>query len=111
MNEDGEEEEEAKVSLMDVFKFPAQFWLVTIICVLFYASVFPFVAIALPYYQSVFGLSPAEAAALNSIIYIMSAPLGKPFDIIFSSIIFQRLFSVLSSISSVSTRLGSSSQM
>lgn len=77
LNEDGEEEEEAKVSLMDVFKFPAQFWLVTVICVLFYASVFPFVAIALPYYQSVFGLSPTEAAALNSIIYIMSAPLGN----------------------------------
>ncbi|CBY19241.1 unnamed protein product [Oikopleura dioica] len=73
---------EAKISLMDVFKFPAQFWLVTIICVLFYASVFPFVAIALPYYQSVFGLSPTEAAALNSIIYIMSAPLAPTFGLI-----------------------------
>lgn len=80
--EDGEQKEEEKISLRDVLKFPLQFWLVTIICVLFYASVFPFVAIALPYYQSVFGLSPAEAAALNSIIYIMSAPLAPIFGLI-----------------------------
>ena len=87
--------EEAKISLRDVVNFPLSFWFVTIICVLYYACVFPFVAIALPYFQSHFGLSKSEAAALNSVIYIMSAPLAPVFGFLIDIVGFNASFVLL----------------
>lgn len=65
------------------------------ICVLYYAAVFPFVAIAKPYFESEFGLSPTEAALLNSIIYIMSAPLSPCFGLLIDFVGFNASFIVL----------------
>ena len=91
--EDGEEQ--PKISLKDVLHFPLSFWLVTAICVLYYACVFPFVAIALPYFMSHFGLSKSEAAALNSLIYIMSAPLAPCFGLLIDVVGFNACFVLL----------------
>ena len=79
----------------DVLSFPLSFWFVTAICVLYYACVFPFVAIALPYFQSHFGLSKSEAAALNSVIYIMSAPLAPIMGLIIDLVGFNASFVLL----------------
>ena len=38
INENEEDEEEKKIQLTDVLQFPLQFWLVTLICVLFYST-------------------------------------------------------------------------
>ena len=89
------EDEEAKIQLTDILHFPIQFWLVTLICVLYYSAVFPFVAIAKPYFESEFGLSPSEAALLNSIIYIMSAPLSPCFGLLIDFVGFNASFIVL----------------
>ena len=80
------------MQMRDVLTFKLQFWTVTCICVFFYASVFPFVAIALPYFQSHFGLSKTEAALLNSMIYIMSAPLAPIFGLIIDIVGFNAMF-------------------
>merc|ERR1712136_337085 len=88
-------EESPKISLKDVLSFPLSFWFVTAICVLYYACVFPFVAIALPYFQSHFGLSKSEAAALNSVIYIMSAPLAPIMGLIIDLVGFNASFVLL----------------
>ena len=81
--------------MLDVLSFPLSFWFVTAICVLYYACVFPFVAIALPYFQSHFGLSKSEAAALNSVIYIMSAPLAPIMGLIIDLVGFNASFVLL----------------
>lgn len=37
--------EDKVVRLRDIKDFPAQFWLVTVICVAYYVAIFPFIAL------------------------------------------------------------------
>ena len=57
--------------------------------------VFPFVSIAKPYFESVFGLSESQASVINSIIYFMSAPLSPCFGLLIDSVGFNATFIVI----------------
>ncbi|KAG7235030.1 hypothetical protein INR49_003395 [Caranx melampygus] len=62
------------IKLTDVKDFPLSLWLIFIICVGYYVAIFPFIGLAQVFFIEKFNFSPAEARAVNSIVYIISAP-------------------------------------
>ncbi|EDV21302.1 uncharacterized protein TRIADDRAFT_30594 [Trichoplax adhaerens] len=71
-----------KVSLLDVKDFSLQIWLMFIICVAYYVTVFPFISLGLVFFEERFGLDPAAASAVNSIVYLLSAFMSPIFGIL-----------------------------
>ncbi|KAJ0022022.1 hypothetical protein NQD34_009512 [Periophthalmus magnuspinnatus] len=62
------------IKLTDVKDFPACLWLIFIICVGYYVAIFPFIGLGQVFFIEKFNFSPANARAVNSIVYIISAP-------------------------------------
>lgn len=62
------------IKLTDVKDFPFSLWLIFIICVAYYAAVFPFIGLGQVFFIEKFNFSPTQARAVNSIVYIISAP-------------------------------------
>ncbi|KAI3354217.1 hypothetical protein L3Q82_018751 [Scortum barcoo] len=62
------------IKLTDVKDFPLSLWLIFIICVGYYVAIFPFIGLGQVFFIEKFNFSPAEARAVNSIVYIISAP-------------------------------------
>ncbi|XP_030599305.1 lysosomal dipeptide transporter MFSD1 isoform X2 [Archocentrus centrarchus] len=62
------------IKITDVKDFSAALWLIFIICVGYYVAVFPFIGLGQVFFIEKFSFSPAEARAVNSIVYIISAP-------------------------------------
>ena len=54
-----------QIQIKDVTKFPVTFWLITVICVAFYVTIFPFISVAQVFFQKKFGFSQNEAAFLQ----------------------------------------------
>lgn len=65
-----------KMSLKDATNFKSEFWMLTIICVSFYVTIFPFIAIGSKFFQTKWGFDTTEANAADSIVYVMSAVLS-----------------------------------
>ena len=61
------------IKITDVRFFPVSFWLICIICVMYYAAVFPFVAVGKIFFMGKFAMSDSSASLLNSIVYLISA--------------------------------------
>ncbi len=51
-----------EIKLTDALKFPLSLWLVFIICVCFYCSIFPFISLGKVFFISKFDFSPASAS-------------------------------------------------
>lgn len=66
------EEEVKKIEIRDIFQFPAPIWLICVICVTYYVAIFPFISLGLVFFRRKYGLDPSEAAAINSMIFIVS---------------------------------------
>jgi MFS family permease len=66
----GQAGETDKLQFSGLFKFNRSFWFITLLCVTFYASIFPFRKFAPLFYQDVYGVSNALAGKLNSILPI-----------------------------------------
>ncbi|XP_030237357.1 lysosomal dipeptide transporter MFSD1 [Gadus morhua] len=62
------------IKLTDVKDFPLSLWLIFIICVGYYVAIFPFIGLGQVFFIEKFNFSPAEARAINSVVYIISAP-------------------------------------
>lgn len=62
-----------QIRLTDVKYFPLSFWLISVICVAYYVAVFPFVGLGLVFFEMKFDMSPTQANAVNSLVYIISA--------------------------------------
>uniref|UniRef100_A0A7N8X458 Lysosomal dipeptide transporter MFSD1 n=1 Tax=Mastacembelus armatus TaxID=205130 RepID=A0A7N8X458_9TELE len=62
------------IKLTDVKDFPFPLWLIFIVCVGYYVAIFPFIGLGQVFFIEKFNFSPAEARAVNSIVYIISAP-------------------------------------
>ncbi|KAL2095944.1 hypothetical protein ACEWY4_008092 [Coilia grayii] len=62
------------IKLTDVKDFPLQLWLIFLICVSYYVAIFPFIGLGQVFFIEKFDFSPAQARAVNSIVYIISAP-------------------------------------
>ncbi|XP_046732014.1 major facilitator superfamily domain-containing protein 1 isoform X2 [Silurus meridionalis] len=62
------------IKLKDVKHFPVQLWMIFIICVGYYVAIFPFIGLGQVFFIEKFNFSPPQARAINSIVYIISAP-------------------------------------
>ncbi|XP_015216457.1 lysosomal dipeptide transporter MFSD1 isoform X1 [Lepisosteus oculatus] len=62
------------IKLTDVKDFSLSLWLIFLICVGYYVAVFPFIGLGQVFFIEKFNFSPAQARAINSIVYIISAP-------------------------------------
>ncbi|CAG9813926.1 unnamed protein product, partial [Phaedon cochleariae] len=60
------------VKLTDVKDFKPTFWLVCVICVLYYCAIFPFITIAKGFFHERFHKSNEDANTISSIVYIIS---------------------------------------
>ena len=90
--------ESKKINLSDVFHFPLQFWIVAAFAMIYYTTIQsgiygphrprvagrvllnfqflnpatkPFVAVAKPYFKTIYGLSDTESSLIDSFIYII----------------------------------------
>jgi len=68
-----EKKSEEVIKISDIKTFPMSFWLVCLVCVAFYVTIFPFIALAIVYYQDKYNVSASSAATINSIVYLISA--------------------------------------
>ena len=66
-------EEEEKIHITDVKNFRANFWILSIICVMYYLTVFPFVGLAQVFFKRKYGLSDDDANSVNSWVYLIAA--------------------------------------
>ena len=55
--------------MKEILFFPLSFWLLCIICVLYYAAVFPFYSVASDYFQDNFKYSAAKASSTAGWLY------------------------------------------
>ncbi|RXM31367.1 hypothetical protein EOD39_7090 [Acipenser ruthenus] len=62
------------IKLTDVKDFSISLWLIFIICVCYYVAVFPFIGLGQVFFIEKFNFSPEQARAINSVVYIISAP-------------------------------------
>ncbi|XP_064009008.1 major facilitator superfamily domain-containing protein 1-like isoform X3 [Pogoniulus pusillus] len=82
------------IKLTDVKDFSLSLWLIFVICVCYYAAVFPFTGLGnvlsanvcwlgyRVFFIEKFNFSPQEASAINSIVYIISAPMSPVFGLL-----------------------------
>jgi nitrate/nitrite transporter NarK len=75
-----------KIVVRDIFKFPASFWYVSLLCLAFYSLVFPFVAFSSMFLQKKFGLSPGQAGFYGSFVYIATAVITPLFGLVLDRI-------------------------
>ncbi|XP_056329392.1 major facilitator superfamily domain-containing protein 1 isoform X1 [Danio aesculapii] len=62
------------IKLTDVKDFSVSLWLIFIICVAYYVAIFPFIGLGQVFFIEKFGFTPVQARAINSVVYIISAP-------------------------------------
>lgn len=60
-------------SVQDATNFESEFWMLTIICVCFYLTIFPITAIGSQFFQTKWGYSTTRAGAADSVMYVMPA--------------------------------------
>lgn len=76
---EGAPEDQPTIKFKDVLHFPLSFWLISIICVAYYVTVFPYISLGLVFYERKYGLPSASADAINSVTYILSAAVSPFF--------------------------------
>ncbi len=64
----GERAPPDELKLSQIFRFPRTYWTIVALCVVFYATVFPFRGFAINYFQQAHGLDRARAGALSSLL-------------------------------------------
>ncbi|XP_065070271.1 major facilitator superfamily domain-containing protein 1-like [Rhopilema esculentum] len=66
------------IRLKDIKEFPFSCWLIFIICVMYYVSVFSFIDLGLVFFMSKYGFTHSQASVCNSLVYLISAA-ASPF--------------------------------
>uniref|UniRef100_A0A8D2J163 Lysosomal dipeptide transporter MFSD1 n=1 Tax=Varanus komodoensis TaxID=61221 RepID=A0A8D2J163_VARKO len=70
------------IKLTDVKDFSLSLWLIFIICVCYYVAIFPFIGLGKVFFIEKFKFSSQEASAINSIVYVISAPMSPVFGLL-----------------------------
>ncbi|KAL6081180.1 hypothetical protein STEG23_012152 [Scotinomys teguina] len=70
------------IKLTDIKDFSLPLWLVFLICVCYYVAVFPFIGLGKVFFIEKFGFSSQSASAINSVVYIISAPMSPVFGLL-----------------------------
>ncbi|XP_055546057.1 major facilitator superfamily domain-containing protein 1-like isoform X2 [Wyeomyia smithii] len=79
-NENPPNGEVAKLS--DIKTFRITFWMVTVICVAYYVTIFPFIALGKVFFMRKFDYSPEDANTVNSIVYIVAGVASPLFGLV-----------------------------
>lgn len=91
--------EENATSIKDAAKFKSEFWMLALICVAFYLTIFPFISIASKFFQTKWNYDSSKADAAASAVYIMSAVLspfiGLAVDKLGRNLVFLLVASIL----------------
>lgn len=66
-------EQVLRISVKDIIHFPAGIWLICVVCVSYYVTIFPLVSLGLVFFKRRFYLSVQAASVVNSMIYLVSA--------------------------------------
>ncbi|XP_030837710.1 major facilitator superfamily domain-containing protein 1 isoform X1 [Strongylocentrotus purpuratus] len=66
------------IKLTDIKDFPLTLWLIFLVCVFYYVSIFPFIGLGIVFFEDKFDLSPTQANLVNSLVYFISAA-ASPF--------------------------------
>lgn len=61
-----------KFSLKDVLRLPKPFWIISLLCVVFYSAIFPFTAFSTDFFVEHFKMPNQEAARLTGLIILIS---------------------------------------
>lgn len=61
------------IKFKDIRDFNSSFWYLTMICVLYYICIFPFVSLGTVFFRRKYNFDPASANGVDSIIYTISA--------------------------------------
>ncbi|XP_072474723.1 lysosomal dipeptide transporter MFSD1 isoform X2 [Notamacropus eugenii] len=69
------------IKLTDMKDFSLSLWLIFVICACYYVAVFPFIGLGKVFFMGKFKVSEQEASAINSIVYVISAPLSPIFGL------------------------------
>ncbi|XP_015686540.2 major facilitator superfamily domain-containing protein 1-like, partial [Protobothrops mucrosquamatus] len=70
------------IKITDVKDFSLSLWLIFLICVCYYVAVFPFIGLGKVFFIEKFKFSSQAASAINSIVYVISAPMSPIFGIL-----------------------------
>jgi len=62
------------IRLADIRAFPAAFWLLSVACLAYYGSLFPFISLAQDFFMAQFGFTSQQANNITSMVYLVSAP-------------------------------------
>ena len=57
-----------RISLWDIKDFPLRLWLIFAVCVAYYVTIFPFIALAVLFLMDKYGYEAKEANLINSLV-------------------------------------------
>lgn len=75
-------EEQPVMKPMDIFGFPPIFWLLSVICLAYYAAIFPFISLGQVFFMKKFQYDKANANMINGLIYLLSGPASPALGIL-----------------------------
>jgi MFS family permease len=73
----GDEAQQDKIVLSEIFSFNASFWYISLLCLLFYSAIFPFQTFAVKFFIEHHGVT-REAAGFTSSIITLASMIGTP---------------------------------
>ena len=88
----GERAPPDELKLSQIFRFPRTYWTIVALCVVFYATVFPFRGFAINYFQQAHGLDRESAGALSSLLPIAAIVATPIFGLIVDRVGKRSLF-------------------
>jgi nitrate/nitrite transporter NarK len=65
-------ESDEKFSLKDVFRLPAAFWVISLLCMVYYSAIFPFTAVAPRVFRELYDLDRDAASKLTGVLILIS---------------------------------------
>jgi MFS family permease len=94
----GEATESDKFVLKDLFTFSRSFWLITLLCVVFYSAIFPFRSFSIKYFIEAWGLARDVAGQFNSVLPLAAMIATPIFGLMCDKLGKRALFMVFGSI-------------
>ncbi|RAJ98419.1 MFS transporter [Aliidiomarina maris] len=71
-----------KIDFKSLYKFPLAYWYIVALCVVFYATVFPFRSFAIDYFQQAHGITRETAGLLSSLLPVAAIILTPLFGLL-----------------------------
>jgi nitrate/nitrite transporter NarK len=81
-----ENQEEVPFRLRDAIKLPAAFWIITLLCVTYYSTIFPFTGVSKDFFYQHYGMDEIAGGRLSSIILIISMAVTWIFGLVIDKI-------------------------